>query len=77
VCAHFRHGLTAGEATTLLAAHAFGAQPGYAGWREDHLDDAHPLKASGLLHSGPHHAHPTEDVQFGLGVERQVGVSAI
>jgi hypothetical protein len=68
--AHFHHGLTVGEATTLLAAHVFGAHPDYAGWREDHLDDEHTLKTSGLLRSGngPHHARPTEDVQFSLGL---------
>ena len=68
--AHFHQGLTTGEATTLLAAHVFGTGPGYAAWREDHLDDEQTLKAGGLLRSGngPHHAHPSEDVRFSLGL---------
>jgi hypothetical protein len=67
--AQFDHGPTAGEATTLLAAHVFGTQPDYAGWRKDHLDDERTLRTSGLLRSdnGPHHANPTEDVRFSLG----------
>ncbi|GAA4609708.1 hypothetical protein BJY16_007463 [Actinoplanes octamycinicus] len=66
--AHFHHDLTTGEATALLAAHAFGNHPDYATWREDHLDDEQSLKTSGLLHVGndPDRAHPTEDVEFSL-----------
>lgn len=66
--ARYRNGLTIAEADALLTAYALGNTPDYAGWRREHLDTEHHLKAAGLLRSvnGPHHAELHPDVVFSL-----------
>lgn len=66
--AGYRSALTLAEANVLLAAHALGNTPDYAGWRQEHLHAEQHLKARGLLRStnGPHHAEVHPDVAYSL-----------
>ncbi|GAB1639603.1 helix-turn-helix domain-containing protein [Krasilnikovia sp. MM14-A1259] len=66
--AGYRNALTVNEANVLLAAHALGNTPDYAGWRQEHLDTEQQLKTAGLLRciNGPHHAELHPDVVFSL-----------